>query len=185
MDDIINKSRAQIQKEDLRIAIPIIQSYNPKYILEIGTHRGGSCDLWLKTLDPELLITIDISKRGKIADSRVYYLSGVSSHTDEVLNKVKSKLGGHKLDMLFIDGDHSLDAVKADFEMYLPLVKQGGIIVLHDVIWYCLPYAEVSVYWKRIKHIFPYIEIAMNNNSSGVGIILNDKFERTELGSGI
>jgi len=37
------------------------------------------------------------------------------------------------LDVLFIDGDHSYQGVVSDLENYVPLVKPGGLILLHDV----------------------------------------------------
>jgi len=41
-----------------------------------------------------------------------------------------------KLDILYIDGDHSYEGVKADFERHAKMVKPGGCIFLHDpVIW--------------------------------------------------
>jgi predicted O-methyltransferase YrrM len=38
------------------------------------------------------------------------------------------------LDILFIDGDHTYEGVKADLANYAPLVKSGGRIILHDVV---------------------------------------------------
>ena len=35
-------------------------------------------------------------------------------------------------DVLVIDGDHSYDGVKVDFELYGPLVRKGGVIVFDD-----------------------------------------------------
>jgi hypothetical protein len=37
-----------------------------------------------------------------------------------------------KIDFLFIDGDHSYDGVKLDFELYINLLSENGVIVLHD-----------------------------------------------------
>lgn len=37
-----------------------------------------------------------------------------------------------KIDFLFIDGDHSYEGVKKDFELYSTLVNDNGIIVIHD-----------------------------------------------------
>jgi predicted O-methyltransferase YrrM len=35
-------------------------------------------------------------------------------------------------DVLFIDGDHSYDGVKADFERWGPHVRDGGHLLFHD-----------------------------------------------------
>jgi len=37
-----------------------------------------------------------------------------------------------QIDFLFIDGDHSYEGVKSDFELYSNLLSPKGIIVLHD-----------------------------------------------------
>lgn len=36
-------------------------------------------------------------------------------------------------DLLFIDGDHHLDAVIADLKHWLPSLKPGGVLAMHDV----------------------------------------------------
>lgn len=37
-----------------------------------------------------------------------------------------------KIDFLFIDGDHSYEGVKKDFELYSQIISENGVIVLHD-----------------------------------------------------
>ena len=37
-----------------------------------------------------------------------------------------------KIDVLFIDGDHSYEGVKSDFELYSTILSEKGIIILHD-----------------------------------------------------
>ena len=37
-----------------------------------------------------------------------------------------------KIDVLFIDGDHSYDGVKTDFELYSKIISDNGIIMIHD-----------------------------------------------------
>jgi hypothetical protein len=37
-----------------------------------------------------------------------------------------------KIDFLFIDGDHSYEGVKLDFELYSKLLTDNGVILIHD-----------------------------------------------------
>ncbi len=36
------------------------------------------------------------------------------------------------VDLLFIDGDHSWEGVTRDLRLYVPLLKEDGILILHD-----------------------------------------------------
>jgi predicted O-methyltransferase YrrM len=38
----------------------------------------------------------------------------------------------NKFDFIFIDGDHSYDGVRRDYEMWLPFLEYGGYIAFHD-----------------------------------------------------
>jgi len=46
-----------------------------------------------------------------------------------------AKVFNKKIDLLFIDGDHSYRTVKADVENWLPKVKDEGIVIFHDIGW--------------------------------------------------
>lgn len=46
-----------------------------------------------------------------------------------------AKTFNEKIDLLFIDGDHSYEAVKADVEYWLPKIKNHGIVIFHDIGW--------------------------------------------------
>jgi len=37
-----------------------------------------------------------------------------------------------KIDILFVDGDHTYDGVKKDFELYSTILSKNGIIIIHD-----------------------------------------------------
>lgn len=37
-----------------------------------------------------------------------------------------------RVDYLFLDGDHRYEAVRRDFEDWLPKVKVGGVVLIHD-----------------------------------------------------
>jgi predicted O-methyltransferase YrrM len=39
------------------------------------------------------------------------------------------------IDLLFIDGDHSYEGVRADWDRYARYMSSFGIVVFHDTIW--------------------------------------------------
>jgi predicted O-methyltransferase YrrM len=41
----------------------------------------------------------------------------------------------NKIDFLFLDGDHSYEGVKTDVDSWLPKVKSGGVVAMHDIGW--------------------------------------------------
>lgn len=73
-----------------------------------------------------------------------------------------------KIDLLFIDGDHSYNGVRKDLDSWLPMVKDGGIVVFHDYGWAEGVQKAVreivvplqieegrqidNIYWTRINH---------------------------------
>ena len=40
-----------------------------------------------------------------------------------------------KIDLLFIDGDHSFEACYKDWKLYSPYLAQNAIVVFHDTGW--------------------------------------------------
>jgi len=160
--------KPEIQKEDLEIALPIINTINPKVIVDIGTYLGGSACLWRDTFTPDILITIDIMQRIPGMEG-VEFLLG-NSKDAETVGRATSLLKGRKIDFLFIDGDHAYEGVKRDFELYSPMVRDRGIIMFHDVIYHT-DVDDVPSFWKEVKRNYDYIEIAQNFNTTGIGLI--------------
>lgn len=61
------------------------------------------------------------------------------------LARLKAMLGGRDVNLLFIDGGHSYESVKRDYEIYAPLAK--NIIVLHDILFYN---KSVTRFWNEL-----------------------------------
>jgi predicted O-methyltransferase YrrM len=180
-------------KEEFVELLKIFQELNPKYILEIGTASGGSLFCFGKLAkDDATIISIDLpgGKFGggypewKVPIYKAFtkknqklYLLRKDSHSQETLEEVKKILNGNQLDFLFIDGDHSYEGVKKDFEMYSPLVKKGGIIAFHDIV----PGPKENVggvpeFWEEIKRNFQTQEIVKDWNQNGYGLGVIFKF---------
>ena len=106
---------------------------NASLFVEIGTaaaFAGSSTETFLKNKkDDTLFFTIDIVGRENITLGKPKSFFIVERSTNE---NVKKHIADNKIDILFIDGDHSVKAVFEEYEFYLPYMKQDGIIILHD-----------------------------------------------------
>jgi len=117
--------------------------------VEIGAYAGGSSCLMIQRLNTTV-ISLDLGEpmpkaivfenviKYKKNNNYYKYIQG-NSQIIETKNQVIEALSNsrvlgysNKIDLLFIDGDHSYDGVIADFNMYSDLVSVGGYIVFDD-----------------------------------------------------
>jgi len=58
-----------------------------------------------------------------------------------------------KWDYIYIDGDHSYEGVKKDFNLFYPRLKNGGYLLLHDIYTKNLGDLDygVNTFWEEIK----------------------------------
>lgn len=126
----------------------LVEPRSPSVIVEIGSARGGSLYLWSRLVQSGgLVISIDLPggpgsvrwptrrqyrKFGHKRNVNVKMLS-MNSHAPSTRKRLQEILAGRDIDFLFIDGDHAYEGVKQDFYGYLPLVRDDGMIALHDV----------------------------------------------------
>jgi len=178
----------QIKEEFIEL-LKIFKELNPKYILEIGTANGGTLFCFCKLAqDDATIISIDLPEgefgggypEWKVSVYQVFakknqklYLLKKDSHQKETLEEVKKILNGNQLDFLFIDGDHSYDGVKKDFEMYSTLVRKGGIIAFHDIINNDPTRLDIGVpkFWLEVKDRYLFKEIIIDKINYGIGIL--------------
>jgi len=175
-------------KEEIKNLLLILDKVKPKVILEIGTAGGGTLFLFSNIAHEEAtLISVDLyqptTKRIlfryiKKRKQKIYLIQG-DSHSIETLRKIEGILRNNRVDFLFIDGDHSYEGVKKDFEMYSPLVRKGGIIAFHDIIPdYYTKYGiktyswsgEVHKFWNEVKEKYEHLEIVKDRSQDGAGI---------------
>jgi predicted O-methyltransferase YrrM len=180
---------SQIRYE-IRQLLEVLRRVDPRYVLEIGTAGGGTLFLLCRVAcDDATIISIDLPDG--YPDYRVplymsfgkpgqrIFLVREDSHNYETLVRVKHILGGELLDFLFIDGDHTYEGVKKDFEMYGPLVRRGGFIAFHDIVpdYYTRYGVKTASYtggvprfWNEIRESYDYIEIVEDWGQDGYGI---------------
>ncbi len=179
----------QVRSEILGL-LKKIKEIKPSNILEIGTANGGTLFLFTRVATQNArIMSIDLPggefgggypgwkssfyKSFALSNQEIILLRA-DSHDDKTLNQIKDLAGENSLDFLFIDGDHTYEGVKKDFEMYIHLVKPGGIIAFHDIV----PHPpesgrEISRFWENIKSGYHYEEVVKDWNQgwAGIGII--------------
>lgn len=119
----------------------------PLTVLDIGGHRGGTFAMWC-AVGAKKVVGVDMPDGPwggiglKEASQRNHELAclfpafqGVLGDSQDygTLQRVDDLLGLHRVDVLFIDGDHSYLGVKSDYTMYRTFVRKGGIIAFHDI----------------------------------------------------
>ena len=177
-------------KYEITKLLKILKDLNPKIVLEIGTAGGGTLFLFTKTANPEAtIISVDLPggyfgggyAKWKIPIYKSFakrrqkiHLVRANSHNRNTFELVKNILGGRMVDFLFIDGDHTYEGAKRDFNMYSRLVKEGGIVAFHDIAKHppetgC----NVNEFWNEIKNINESLEIIEDTNLKwgGIGVI--------------
>lgn len=112
-----------------------LAGFKPHNILEIG-FKGSTFHIF-SHLSTGKKVAIDIIDDGRVKTSH-YMMYGEdfklfieNSQTEETRDRVKDFC--HQYDLIFIDGDHSYEGVKKDFELYKELLSPRGYIVFHDI----------------------------------------------------
>jgi len=172
--------------------IQLLRSEELSTVAEIGTAHGGTFWLWCRLAAPDAtVVSMDLPGEfaggGGSADEVLPLLRGYGgeaqklafirddSHAPTAVEALISVLDGRQLDFLFIDGDHSYEGVKADFETFAPFVKPGGLVAFHDT----LPQQSwgVSTFWLEVRDRFESFEFVdpgdnrLGDTWGGIGVL--------------
>jgi len=158
----------------------------PEVVCEIGTADGGTNFLLSQSLPTvEQMIGVDLYVKNK---SKLHYFSrpnqikrfiSASSYDKTTIKKVEVALDGRTIDLLFIDGDHTYEGVKKDFLSYRRFVREGGLIIFHDIVPDYLTrfgkptgrwVGDVPRFWNEIKSYYPVHEFVEHPDQDGLGI---------------
>lgn len=118
--------------KDRRVEHPIV--------VEIGTMNNVQKQFYVEMLGAEH-IGIDIAGNADIVGR---------SQAASTVKALKDRLAGREIDLCFIDGDHTYEGVKADYEIYEPSTKH--IVAFHDISHRWSPQIpeETMRLWKEI-----------------------------------
>lgn len=176
----------QERNEIIQLA-KFVYKLQPKVVVEIGTKFGGTFMIW-NQISTGIKISVDLVegmhggitkvdtyKRNKLFKqlygSSCIFIEG-NSHDTSTFDLLVKTLNGQKIDFLFIDGDHTYEGVKEDYETYSPLVSENGYIGFHDIND-TQRHRDRNVYvgklWNEL--VGEKIEFNVNADWAGIGVI--------------
>lgn len=147
--------RFKLNYDRKSIIIKHIRDNQPVKILEIGVYTGGFAIRMLSQILKSNRAKTSYTGVDLFAEmqTRENYKAEISMWPDsrnDVLNKIKGEVSGvkislvqsnsfdflvndvNKYDLIFIDGGHSYNTVKADYEMSCKLLNDQGVIFFDD-----------------------------------------------------
>ena len=166
-----------------------LRELSPRVIVEIGTFKGGTLFVFCRVArEVRRVVSIDLpggeygggfdARRQRLyrqfladrPEARMEFLRA-DSHAPETLGALEGLLGRAPIDFLYIDGDHTYDGVRLDFELYGPLVRKGGMIAFHDIRTRDAGYG-VPDFWSEVKGSYAYEELVdPESTNMGIGIL--------------
>ncbi len=191
----ITEKEAVQRTWELMSLIGLVRTLRPRVVMEIGSYHGGTLFCWPQlATDDAIFISLDLPGEqfdGTYGDESIEkfktYIKNnqtlkcvrADSHSNETVGEIVRILDGRKIDFLFIDGDHSYEGVRADFELYAPLVRQGGLIAFHDIQDNpYLPAMQVERFWSEVKTQYQKYEFIDQNKANqygmGIGVLVQN-----------
>lgn len=157
----------------------LVRTFKPKIFVELGTWTGSSFAAFCEAnvLDHARFVAIDNWERDvNIPNYPVEAYEWVQDLVKpwpfaELMkmdfDAAVGRFEDNTIDLLHIDGLHDYDSVKHDFETWLPKMKNGGIILFHDIA--CeMPGFGVKKFWEEIKPNYKTFEFY---HSFGLGVL--------------
>jgi predicted O-methyltransferase YrrM len=140
--------------EGMHALFGICRAMKPETVVEIGSARGYStCALALAcqqngrgkvyAIDPHDSNPYTACGPDKAPENYEFLLSRLKDYEltpdwCEVIRSTSSEVSrvwNKPIDLLFIDGDHSYECVKSDFEAFRPWLRELSLVAFHDSMW--------------------------------------------------
>jgi hypothetical protein len=168
--------------EHVPLALMLVELQRPRTIVELGTHWGVSYCAWCQAVMAVGLATqcyavdtwvgdADAGYYGQevYEDLKAHHQQYESFSTllrmtfEEALQHIPDK----SVDLLHIDGLHSYEAVKRDYDAWQPKLSERGIVLFHDTV---VTERDFGVHrlWAELSPDFPHFNF---EHGYGLGLL--------------
>jgi cephalosporin hydroxylase len=137
LSELINNEKTD--KNTIHSYLPVYESllknkkHSCKNVIEVGIKDGGSIKLWHDYFPNAQIYGCDIMDKSLIWDEikndRIKLFTSVDAYKPSFINEIKDV----QFDFALDDGPHTLDSMIQFINLYLPLVKEDGILIIEDV----------------------------------------------------
>ncbi|UGQ22210.1 glycoside hydrolase family 99-like domain-containing protein [Brucella anthropi] len=170
----------------------LMSNMRPRRFVELGTHKGNSYCAFCQAAERlriDLTATAVDTWQGDVHMAREAGLfEELSSYHDpkyghfstllrSTFDDAKPYFSDGSIDLLHIDGTHTYDAVKNDFETWLPSLSDRAVVLFHDIE---VRRDDFGVWklWEELKGKYPSFTFT---HSYGLGVLAVGKYQNNAL----
>ena len=184
---LANPSRTVIGPwfEHIPFGMYLVSLLKPHLLVELGTHAGDSYCAFcqsVKALGTDTKCYAVDTWQGDahsqlygpevLAELRAYHdplYGGFSRLLQSTFDDALPYFSAGTIDLLHIDGYHTYEAVRHDFESWLPKMSSKGVILFHDIN---VREREFGVwkFWEEVKLRYPHFEFIHGHGLGVLGI---------------
>ena len=169
--------------EHIPFAFWVVEALGPSVFVELGTHSGNSYAAFAQAVQtlglPCACFAVDTWKgdpqagtydESVFAEWREYHdrhFSDFSTLIRASFAEAACQFGEKSIDLLHLDGYHTVDAVRQDLQDWLPKMSHKGVMLLHDINVREADFGAWQV-WEQIEGAYPSFKFL---HGHGLGVL--------------